>query len=74
MKLFVIAKPSARKESIEQIDQTHFKISVREKPENGEANAAIAAALAEYLGISRSCITLRFGQRSRRKVFEVVEE
>ena len=71
MKLFISARPGSRKESLEQIDATHFKVSVREQPEDGRANLAIAAALAEYLGIPKSHITLCSGGKGRKKVFEV---
>lgn len=71
MKLFISARAGSRKESIEQIDEMHFKISVREQPEDGKANLAIAAALAEHLGISKSRITLCSGGKGRKKVFEV---
>ena len=71
MKLFVSARPGSRKESVEQVDETHFKVSVRENPENGEANMAIAAALARHLGIPRSRMRLRSGAKGRKKVFEV---
>ena len=71
MKLFISARPGSRKECVEQIDATHLKVSVREQPENGEANRAIAAALAKHFGIPKSHITLRSGAKGRKKVFEV---
>ncbi len=71
MKIFVQAKPNAKEEGVERIDDTHFKVSVKEPPRRGEANRAIARALAEHLGVAPSRIRLVLGFSSRQKVFEV---
>ncbi|MBI5123566.1 DUF167 domain-containing protein, partial [Candidatus Roizmanbacteria bacterium] len=46
MKIFIQAKPNAREEKIEKIDETHFIVAVREPPVKGLANAAIRKVLA----------------------------
>ena len=51
MKIFVKAKPNAKVERVEKIDETHFVVAVKEPPLRGKANAAIVSALAEYFGI-----------------------
>ena len=71
MKIFVIAKPSARQESVEQIDETHFKVSVTEPPVQGKANAAIARALAKHLNVPNWSVELISGHASKQKVFEI---
>lgn len=71
MKIFVTAKPRARQESVEKIDETHFKVSVTEPPVAGKANAAIIKALAKHLNVSSWSIELISGHRAKQKVFEV---
>ncbi|OHB22353.1 MAG: hypothetical protein A2939_03190 [Parcubacteria group bacterium RIFCSPLOWO2_01_FULL_48_18] len=71
MKLSVIAKPRAKKEKVEKIDDTHFMVVVKEPPVGGRANEAIAKALAGYFGISRSRVRLLSGFSSKQKVFEI---
>lgn len=73
MKIFVTAKPGARREYIEQgTEDLHLVVAVKERPEGGKANEALARALARRFGIARSRIALIRGSSSRRKVFEIV--
>lgn len=72
MKIFVQAKPNARKEKIEKIDETHFTVAVREPPVNGLANAAIKKILAGHFKVAPSCARLVSGFSSRNKVFEII--
>ncbi len=82
MKVFVKAKPNSKQEKveIEQPQQSlwqsgekdlHLKVWVKERPVEGRANEAIRKALARYLNISNSQITLISGSSSKNKVFEV---
>ena len=72
MKIYVSVKPNAKNEKVEQIDKTHFKITVKEPPVEGLANKAIAKILAEFLQIPPSRIFLSSGFSSRNKVFEII--
>ncbi|OGI22216.1 MAG: hypothetical protein A2808_02405 [Candidatus Moranbacteria bacterium RIFCSPHIGHO2_01_FULL_55_24] len=72
MKLFVTAKTNAREERVEEVDETHFKVSVKAAPLEGKANKAIAKALARHLSIAPSRLTLRSGASGRSKVFDCV--
>ncbi|MBI4100421.1 DUF167 domain-containing protein [Candidatus Microgenomates bacterium] len=71
MKIFVKAKPLAKKIGIEKVDENHFIVSVKEPPVRGLANQAIAKALADYFGVSSSCVFLITGFSSRQKTFEI---
>jgi len=86
MRIFVKAKPRAKKEKIvlqqvqdnpersrrvEKIGGTHFVVWVKEPPIKGKANKAIAKKLAEYFKVSQSQIVLRAGFSSKNKVFEI---
>ena len=71
MRIFVTAKPSAKETLLQRIDDTHFRIAVREPPIQGRANAAIMKELADHLEVSSSRITLISGFSSKQKVFEI---
>ncbi len=44
---------------------------VRAAPEDGAANAALAALLAKTLGVGKSAVTLRSGHSARLKVLDI---
>lgn len=72
VKIFVKAKPRTKVPKIEKVDDSHFKISVREHAREGQANIAIQEALAEYLNIAPSMVRLVSGFQSRDKIFEIL--
>ena len=74
MKLFVTAKPNSRQTRVQKIDDTHFKVWVKEKPEDGKANAGVIAALAEFFDKPKSRFTLLRGHTSKDKTIELKEE
>jgi len=71
MKISVKVKPNARQEKIERINESHFLIRVKEKPQEGKANKAVIKVLAEYFGVPQSQVVLLKGQSSREKIFEI---
>jgi uncharacterized protein YggU (UPF0235/DUF167 family) len=72
MKIFVQAKPNAREEKIEQMeDAVHFRIAVREPSVKGLANYAIAKTLATYFHVAPSSVQLISGFSSKQKFFSV---
>jgi len=71
MKIFVKVKPAAKEEIVEKIDDTNFKVQVKEPPVKGRANAALIKALAEYFGIAQSNVRIVSGFTSRLKTIEI---
>ena len=71
MKISVRVKPNARQEKIEKVNESHFLIRVKEKPQEGKANKAVIRALAEYFGIPQADIVLLRGETAREKLFEI---
>ncbi len=71
MKIFVSAKPSSKTEAMEKIDETHFRISVREAPIHGQANAAIVKVLADYFETTVAKVKIMAGRASRNKIIEI---
>jgi len=71
MKIFITAKPGAKKEFIEKIDESHFVVAVKEPPIQGRANSAIIKSLADYFGINSWQIRIIGGLFSRQKTVEI---
>ncbi len=69
MRLFVTVKAGARREQLEQKDETHFSLSVKVPPVDGKANMAVARILARHVGVSVSRLTLLSGATGKNKVF-----
>jgi len=67
MMIFAKAKPNAREESVEKIDEENFVVSVKEPPVQGKANAAIVKALADYFRVLVSEVRIVSGHTSRNK-------
>ena len=72
MKIFVTAKPRAKEERVEKIDDSHFAVAVKEPPVEGQANAAIITALAGFLNIAPTRLKIVSGYTSRQKVIEIL--
>jgi len=73
MKIFVKAKPNAREEKVEKIDDSNYIVSVKELPIKGRANEAIRNALAVYFKTGSSCVKIVSGFSSRNKIIEISE-
>ncbi|OGZ31894.1 MAG: hypothetical protein A2V69_00575 [Candidatus Portnoybacteria bacterium RBG_13_40_8] len=71
MKIFVKAKPKARENKIEKIDESNFIVSVKAAPIKGKANEAIIESLAEYFHVGNSDIEIIRGHKSREKIIEI---
>ena len=71
MKWTVRVRPGASKAAVEPQADGSLKVSVRQRAVEGQANEAVREALAEHLGVPRSKVVLRMGQRSRTKIYEI---
>lgn len=71
MKIFVKAKPNAKRELVEKVERERYVVEVKEPPVQGRANAAIIKALANHFSVAPSQIQLVSGWSSREKVFEI---
>lgn len=71
MLINVKAKPGAKENKIEKLDDEHFVVSVKEPPVQGRANAAIIKLLAGYFGVMPSDIAIVSGHISRNKIVRI---
>lgn len=65
----VKAQPGAKRNAIVGVHAGALKVAVTVAPEQGKANQAIAALLAETLGLKKSDVELLAGPTSRAKKF-----
>ncbi len=71
MKLSITVKPNSKRETINQIDETHLEIWTNSPATEGKANAAVIIALAKHLKIPKSRISIVNGLKSKKKVVEI---
>jgi uncharacterized protein (TIGR00251 family) len=75
IRLRLKVQPKARHECIvgwvPDPDGTALKLSVGAPPEDGKANAAVFALLADALGVAKSAISVVSGATDRRKLVEI---
>ena len=71
MKVLVKVSPNASKDSVEQIDATHYVVRTVEQPIGGRANKAVLELLSEWLKIPKSLMVIKRGERSKQKTIEI---
>jgi len=71
VRIQVIVKPNSKKEKVEKIDETNFKIYVNDPPRENKANESVIKLLSEYFGVQRSKITILKGIKSKVKIIEI---
>ncbi len=71
VKIIIKAKPNAREDLVEKVDEANYIVSVTAPPIDGKANAAIVKLLAQYFDSSPSLIEIISGHMARVKVVEI---
>jgi uncharacterized protein len=66
------AHAGARRNEVGGVQNGRLKVSTRQAPEKGKANAALAKLLAKKLGLRRSQVALLSGETSPRKEFLIL--
>lgn len=64
-------QPGAKKTEVAGLYGYALKIRLAAPPVDGKANAALIDFVAQRLGLSKSAVSLKSGQTSRRKVLEI---
>lgn len=70
--LFLYVQPGAKSTEIAGLHDGVLKIRLKAPPIEGRANEALHAFLAKLFGVPRKQVNLLRGEKSRRKVFEIV--
>lgn len=71
MKIIVNIKTNAKENKIFKIDETNFRIFVKEPAKEGKANKAIIDLLAEYFSVPKSRINIKLGLKSKKKIIDI---
>lgn len=75
MKIRAIVKPNSKKGPLvaEKSDERgeFFEVFVREPAIEGRANLAVVKILSERFGVAKSRISLKKGEKSKFKIFEI---
>ena len=71
MKIIIKAKPGAKEDKIEKVDEANYIVYVKAPPIDGKANAAIIKLLADHFDISQSLVEIISGHMARVKVIEI---
>lgn len=72
MKIQVVVKPGAKVQKIVESDDC-LVVYLHARAHDGEANTALVKALADYYGVSKSCIEILKGQKSHQKLVEIIK-
>ena len=56
-----------------EVNNDEITIGIKAKPEKGEANKEIIKKLAKYFDVAKSNVKIISGQKSRKKLVEVIQ-
>ena len=71
MKIIIKAKPGAKEDKIERVDEANYIVYVKAPPIDGKANVAIIKLLANHFDVSQSLVEIISGHMARVKVVEI---
>lgn len=66
-------KPNSKKGPLVVANDNQLTVYLREKPIDGEANAALIKLLAKHFRVAKSCIVIKTGARGRQKIVEIIQ-
>ena len=55
-----------------KVKGNQITIGIKSKPIKGQANKEIIKKISKYFGVSSSCVTIKKGQKSEKKIVEVL--
>ncbi len=55
-----------------KVDGNQITIGIKSKPIKGQANKEIIKKISKYFGVSSSCVTIKKGQKTEKKIIEVL--
>ena len=70
----VQVKPGSKKGPLVEVAPSgEIVVYLQAKPHDGEANRALIEVLAKYYDVAKSCVVVRAGSKSRKKVIEIIK-
>ena len=55
-----------------KVEGNHITIGIKSKPIKGQANKEIIKKVSKYFGVSSSSVTIKKGQKTEKKIVEVL--
>jgi uncharacterized protein len=71
MKVFVSVKTRSKQEEVEEVDEDHLKIRVKELPVDGKANKRVLRLVADHFKVPLSDIKIVSGGKSSKKIIKI---
>lgn len=68
----VTVKPGSRKGPLVEAVPDGLVVYLHEKAHDGEANDGLVKLLAEHYDVAKSCVLIKTGAKSRKKVVEII--
>ena len=72
MKVKVIVKPGSKQEKVVSEDD-ELVVYLHARAHDGEANKALVKILSEHFKVSKSCVSIIRGEKSREKLVEIIK-
>ncbi len=71
MRIIVTVRARAKKNLVEKLDDTHFRVSTTAAPIDGKANNAVTRLIAEYFKVPSWTVMIESGARSKTKIISI---
>jgi len=55
-----------------KVEGNQITIGIKSRPIKGQANKEIIKKISKYFGVSSSCVTIKKGQKTEKKIIEVL--
>jgi uncharacterized protein (TIGR00251 family) len=55
-----------------KVEENQITIGIKSKPIKGQANKEIIKKISKYFEVSSSCVTIKKGQKTQKKIVEVL--
>jgi len=72
MLIHVKVIPSSKRQIVEKISDTKYKVRLQEKAERGEANRSLIEIIGREFGVGSRDVKIITGHKSRNKILEVI--
>jgi len=71
MRIYVKVSPRSSKNEVTKISEGEYKVKLTAAPVDGQANDMLIKVLSEYLGVSKSSLTILGGKTAKTKIINI---
>jgi len=73
MRIYVKIHPKSSQSKVLKTAENEYEVWVTAPPIQGEANTALQKLLADYFGVSRSCVSIVGGKTAKTKIIDITQ-